>query len=298
MKILVTGANGFLGQHLCLHLDEAFSVAATGRGESRIPHAFSQRFYPVDLTHRAAVASLVAQVQPDVIVHTAAMSKPDECNLNREACLLHNVEATRFLLEAGEALSTPAHFIYVSTDFVHGEGGPHDEMAEPAPLNFYGESKLMAERLVAATASFYTIMRPVFIYGPVWEGMRPGFIQWVKNSLEQGKAIKVVSDQLRTPTHVNDICKGLESIIRLKKYGIYNLGGGEIVSPYQMAVAVADALQLDKALIEPVTADTFKEPVKRAKLSGLLIDKAREQLNYEPVSFERGILHSLGVLSF
>lgn len=297
MKILVTGANGFLGQHLCLHLDENFSVAATGRGESRIPNAFSQRFYPVDLTDNAAVHDLVQQVQPNVIIHTAAMSKPDECNLNREACLLHNVEATRFLLQAANALKVPPHFIYVSTDFVHGEGGPHDELAEPAPLNFYGESKLKAEHMVAAETNAYTIMRPVFIYGPVWEGMRPGFIQWVKNSLEQGKTIKVVKDQLRTPTHVNDICKGLEAIIRLKKYGIYNLAGSEILSPYEMAVAVAEALQMDKELIEPVTADTFKEPVKRAKLSGLKIDKAIANLDYHPVNFIDGMKHSLGILS-
>jgi dTDP-4-dehydrorhamnose reductase len=299
MKVLVTGANGFLGQHLCLRLDAAgFSVAATGRGASRIPFAFSQRYYITDLTSAAEVAELVQQVQPDVIVHTAAMSKPDECNIHRDACLLHNVAATRFLLEAANACNKPPHFIYVSTDFVLGDGGPHSETVIPAPLNFYGESKLQAEQLVAASIETYTIMRPVFIYGPVWEGMRGGFIQWVKQSLEQGKTIKVVSDQLRTPAFVGDICKGIEAIIHLKRYGIYHLAGNEVLSPYQMAIAVADALQLDKDLIENVTADTFNEPVKRAKLAGLQIHKAQAELDYLPVSFAEGMRYSLGVLSF
>jgi dTDP-4-dehydrorhamnose reductase len=128
--------------------------------------------------------------------------------------------------------------------------------------------------------------------------MRPGVIQWIKQSLEQGKAIKVVSDQLRTPAFVGDICKGIEAIIRHKRYGIYHLAGNEVVSPYQMAVAVAEALQLDKNLIENVTADTFNEPVARAKLAGLLIHKAQADLEYHPVSFAEGMRYSLGILSF
>lgn len=298
MKVLVTGANGFLGQHLCLHLDKAgYAVAATGRGESRLPFAFSQIYYATDLTSEEEVNSLVEKVQPDVIVHAAAMSKPDECDIQREACLLHNVEVTRFLTTAANSISKPVHFVYVSTDFVLGDNGPHDETVAPAPLNFYGESKLQSELLVAAKMQNYSIMRPVFIYGPVWEGLRGGFIQWVQSNLEQGKPIKVVSDQLRTPAYVADICKGLEAMIRLKKYGIYHLAGKEVLSPYQMAIAVADLLQLDKSLITSVTADTFNEPVKRARLAGLQIAKAQADLAYEPVFFEEGIRKSLPVLS-
>lgn len=297
MKVLVTGANGFLGQHLCLHLDKAgYAVAATSRGESRLPSSFSQVYYAADVTSREDVKELVTMVQPDVIIHAAAMSKPDECNIQREACLLHNVEATRFLTEAANALEKKVHFIYVSTDFVLGDNGPHDETVTPAPLNFYGESKLQSEQLVASQMKLYAIMRPVFIYGPVWEGLRGGFIQWVKQSLEQGKAIKVVNDQLRTPAYVTDICKGLEAIIRLQKTGIYHLAGKEVLSPYQMAVKVADILQLDKNLITSVTADTFPEPVKRARLAGLTITRAQQELDYEPVLFEEGIKNSLPVL--
>ncbi len=294
MKVLVTGANGFLGQHLCLYLDEAgYSVAATNRGESRLPFAFSQIYHPTDLTSSSEVTALIQEVQPDVIIHTAAMSKPDECHVQRDACLLHNVEATRLLAQAAVDSGRNIHFIFVSTDFIFGEGGPHDETATAAPLNFYGESKWQAEQVVASLTATYTIMRPVFIYGPVWQGMRGGFIQWVKQNLEQGKPIKVVSDQQRTPAYVMDICKGLEAMIRLKAYGVYHLAGKEVLSPYQMAVAIASLLQLDSNLVEKVTADTFKEPVQRAKLAGLSISKAQAELGYNPVLFADGIRSSL-----
>lgn len=294
MKILVTGANGFLGQHFCLYLDkQGYSVAATGRGNSRLPGAFSQIYYAADLTSQDAVTALVQQVQPDAVVHIAAMSKPDECHIQQDECLLQNVEATRHLIKAVNNIGKKVHFIYVSTDFVFGEGGPHHETDAPAPLNFYGESKLKAEMLVSGLMEKYTIMRPVFIYGPVWQGLKGGFIQWVRQSLEQGKAIKVVNDQQRTPTHVLDICNGLEAMIRNQKQGIYHLAGKEIMSPYQMAVQVAEVLGLDAALIASVTADTFDEPVARARRSGLFISRAEAELDFAPRPFAEGLQQSL-----
>jgi dTDP-4-dehydrorhamnose reductase len=288
MKVLVTGANGFLGQHLCMHLaNHGFIVLATGRGVRKLLPNVVVQYQPIELTSKADVVATITTLKPNVIVHTAAMSKPDECDVNRSACLLNNVEATKHVLEAASLIG--ASVIYTSTDFVFGEGGPHSEEDEPAPLNFYGQSKLLAEELVMKAGSQHAIMRPVFIYGKAWEGMRPTFLHWVKHNLEQGKPIKVVNDQFRTPTHVQDLCKGLEAMIRKQATGIYHLAGREILTPYQMAITVAKVLELNDSLIESVTAETFAEPVKRAKKSGLAIDKAAKELGYQRRSFEEGV---------
>lgn len=236
------------------------------------------------------MTAMITAVQPQIVIHAAAMSKPDECQNNKEDCLLQNVEATKFLLRSLKSIQPiEPHFIYISTDFIFGENGPHSEEDIAAPLNFYGETKLLAEQLVMKSGLMYAIIRPVFIYGPVLQNMRPSFLHWVKNNLEQNKTIKVVSDQQRTPTFVLDICKGIEIIITQKKQGIYHLAGADLLSPYQMAITVANFLKLNAALIENVTSDTFTEPVQRAKRSGLKIDKARKLLGYEPVSFEEGL---------
>ena len=87
-----------------------------------LQHVFE--YLPAELTNRESVNEVVAQVKPEVIVHTAAMSKPDECNEQRAKCLLHNVEVTKYLAEAALQLDVKPHFIYVSTDFVFGENGP------------------------------------------------------------------------------------------------------------------------------------------------------------------------------
>jgi dTDP-4-dehydrorhamnose reductase len=290
MKILITGANGFLGQHLTLFLAEKkYHVIACSRGECRIPDNFSFEYFPIDLTDEKAVETLVAKISPDIIVHTAANSKPDDCDINREGCIQQNVEATKYLFKALATQHNNPRFIYVSTDFIFGENGPHSENDATGPLNFYGESKLLAEEAVKQSGLPYAIVRPVFIYGPVWNGVRSTFLHWVKNSLEQGKQIKIVSDQTRTPTFVVDICKGIEAIIRLNEQGDFHLAGKDLLSPYDMAVTVASFLKLDAALIENVTSQSFKESVQRAKRSGLKIDKAKRLLNYDPVDFIKGV---------
>jgi len=292
MKIMVTGANGFTGQHLCITLaDKGFDVHALGRGPQRIAVHNQLTYHNIELTSVRSVLRVFDLVSPDVVIHTAAMSKPDECDRNRAECLQNNVEVTRHLLEASQHF--PVHFIHLSTDFIFGENGPHCENDVPAPLNFYGESKLIAEKLVQESGVSNTIIRPVFIYGPVWEGQRPSFIHWVKNRLTANEPIKVVTDQQRTPTYVYDLCKGIEQVLMFKKQGVYHLAGKDILSPYDMAVTVAKLTGLDSKLIIPVTSVEFPEPVQRAKKSGLKIDKAIAELDYTPHSFEEAARLSL-----
>lgn len=287
MKILITGANGFLGQHLTLSLSQSTdAIFAVSKGDCRIPKG-NYSYFQIDLTRETEVVALLKKLQPDVIVHTAALSKPDECEEDKDRCLAVNVLATQYLADYSRPFVS--QFIFISTDFIFGENGPHAENDKPGPLNFYGESKLRAEKLVKESGIPYAIVRPVFIYGKVWRGLRPSFLHWIQSNLEQKKKIKVVNDQLRTPTFVGDLCRGIESIIRLKKTGDFHLAGSDLISPYQMAVTVARKLNLDVTLIESVTAATFVEKVIRAKRSGLKIAKAVRELNYQPVSFEEGV---------
>ncbi|OYY21110.1 MAG: hypothetical protein B7Y15_07665 [Bacteroidetes bacterium 24-39-8] len=293
MKIIVTGANGFLGQHLTQFLvEKGHQILALSRGPQRIPVG-KFLYEAVDLTQKQSVNQSFDAFKPNLVIHSAAMSKPDECHLDQAACLLHNVTATENLLEG--ASKTAARFLYLSTDFIFGENGPHAETAIPNPLNFYGKSKLIAEEKVKAAGLDYHIVRPVFIYGKYWEGMRPSFIQWVDQNLSAGKPIKVVSDQLRTPSYVQDLCKGIELVFSGSANTDYHLAGKDRISPYEMALTVAKVRNLDTHLITPVTADSFPELVQRAKFSGLKIDKAVQELGYDPVDFETGVRLSFGL---
>ena len=285
MKVLVTGANGFTGQHLVKTLvNKGFEVVATSRGASRLPSYINLTYYDIELTDVRNVENLFDLTSPDTVIHTAAMSKPDACAANPDLCTANNITATQYLLDAATKVGTH-HFVYLSTDFIFGENGPHAEEDIPSPLNLYGASKLEAEALLTNASIKTTIVRPVFMYGPVWENLRPSFIQWVASKLQNGESIQVVTDQARTPTYIGDLCWGIHKIIKDQVTGVFHLAGKDIVSPYDMAVAVAKHLKLPLDLIEPVTASTFPEPVKRAQRSGLKIDKAVNMLGYAPHSF-------------
>jgi dTDP-4-dehydrorhamnose reductase len=291
MKVLVTGANGLAGQHLVKQLlDASFQVVATGRGESRLPFPVSPAFtwYTMDITNALQVYSVMSKEKPDVVVHTAAATKVDECEKYPQQCEAINVQGTSQILTDAESFSS--HFIYVSTDFVFdGEKGDYTEDDEPGPINWYGFTKMQAEGMVQTSTIPWTIVRTCLVYGNVLQGIRHNIITWVKENLEQGKPIKVVSDQWRTPTYVEDLAKGILLIIEKKAAGIYHISGKDRLSPYLIALQTADFFHLDTTNIEKVDAATFSQPGRRPLKTGLVIDKARKELGYEPVSFEEGL---------
>ncbi|HEX8504856.1 MAG TPA: sugar nucleotide-binding protein, partial [Hymenobacter sp.] len=156
-------------------------------------------------------------------------------------------------------------------------------------VNFYGESKLAAERLVQAGADAWAIARTVLVYGAAHEYGRTNIVLWVRDSLQAGKAIKVVDDQWRTPTLAEDLAQGCWLLARHGAQGIYHISGAEMLTPYDMALRVAAHFGLDYRLIERVNANTFSQPARRPARTGFRIDKARHELGYRPRTFAEGI---------
>ncbi len=297
MRLLITGSNGLLGQHLIKMLIEKtpYQIIATGRGERRLPFPLSERFnyFELDITDGMAVNDFFNEQKPDIIIHAAAITQPDTCELNEVECWNVNVTGTRFLLTAAENIN--ARFIYISTDFVFdGLNGPYKETDETGPVNYYGSSKLTAEKSVMESKLSWAIVRTVLVYGNILVGNRSNMISWAKENLENNKPIKVVTDQWRTPTYVEDLAKGILLIIEKGATGIYHLSGEEGMSPYDMAVATADYLHLDKSLMTQVTADTFTQPAKRPLHTGFIIDKAKRELGYLPIHFKEALKKMLG----
>jgi dTDP-4-dehydrorhamnose reductase len=297
MKILVTGANGLLGQHLVqlLYYTTVYDIIATGRGASRLSFPVAERYHyaNLDITDAIAVHECISTHHPDIIIHAAAMTQPDPCELNPVACWNVNVTATRFLISAANAVH--AYFIYVSTDFVFsGEDGPYKEEDATGPVNYYGSSKLAAEKAVMESSLKWAIVRTVLVYGNILAGNRSNIITWVKENLENKRPIKVVNDQWRTPTYVKDLAKGILLLLEKKATGIYHISGGEHMRPYDMAVAVADYLQLDKTLMMEVDAATFTQPAMRPLKTGFIISKAISELGYCPTSFNAAMKDMLG----
>jgi dTDP-4-dehydrorhamnose reductase len=246
------------------------------------------RFVALDVSDAAQVSRVLSEEQPTHLIHAAAMTNVDECHQHREACWQANVTAVENLVQTCTALDI--HLTHLSTDFVFsGEAGPLAEDAVPAPVNFYGESKLAAERAVQASTSRWAIARTVLVYGVAHEYGRTNIVVWVRDSLRAGKSIKVVADQWRTPTLAEDLAQGCWLLARQSAEGIFHLSGDEMLTPYDMALRVAAHFNLDASLIEQVDSSTFSQPARRPARTGFIIDKARRELAYQPHSLSDGI---------
>ncbi len=291
MKILITGANGLLGHKLVRLLGPKREVVviATARGESRLrPEYGSFQYESMDIANREDVLEIVGRHKPDVIINTAAMTNVDECEKEKEACMQLNVEAVKYLVEAAE--QTNAFLLHLSTDFIFsGEEGPYDEQGVPAPVNFYGESKLLGEQVVMNSNIKWAIARTVLVFGIVPDMSRSNIILWVKGSLEAQKPIQVVDDQWRTPTLAEDLAMGCYLIAEQRAEGIYNISGQDMLTPYEMAIKTADFFGLDKSLITRTDSTKFTQPAKRPPRTGFIIEKAKTNLGYQPHSFDEGI---------
>ncbi|MFZ1530158.1 MAG: SDR family oxidoreductase [Ferruginibacter sp.] len=288
-KILLTGSNGFVGRRLVGDLlQDNYIVIATARDNNARPFAGEKfSFFIMDFTNEQQVKDVFDQVNPSVVIHCGAMSKPDECELNKDAALRTNLYGTELLLKYAGAVKS--HFIYLSTDFVFdGSKAMHKEEDEPAPVNFYGHTKLLGENAVRRYTGNWTIVRTVLVYGNPMGG-RDNILTLTKKKLEKAELFKVVNDQQRTPTYIEDLSSGIIAIVRKRATGIFHLCGKDMMTPFDMAFSAAKYLQLDASLLQKVTAESFKEIAKRPLLSGFSISKAEKELDFMPHSFEEGL---------
>lgn len=290
-KILITGANGLLGQKL-VHLiagNSGYKLIATARGENRLGDiGKAYEYASMDITSKEEVVKVIGVYAPDFIIHTAAMTNVDQCETDQENCIKQNVDAVRYICEAAE--KNNCFLIHLSTDFIFdGTHGPLDENEKPNPISFYGESKLDAEKIILASKIRWAIVRTVLVFGVVKDMSRSNIILWVKKSLEEGKKINVVDDQWRTPTLAEDLALGCFLIVEKQATGIYNISGKEMLTPYDMAMMTVDYFKLDKSLITKTDSTKFTQTAKRPPKTGFIITKAERELGYKPHSFEEGI---------
>ncbi len=287
--LLVTGANGLVGQKIIEQFNEKpIQVIATGKGPSRIPETQNAIYIPLDITQKNEINHLFDNFPIQQVIHCAAITNVDYCELNPLECQKGNVDSVEYLIQACEKHASK--LIHVSTDFIFdGTDGPYDEEAKPNPLSIYGNSKLQAEELIIKSKISWAIARTILVYGVSKDMSRSNIVLWVKKSLEENKTINVVIDQLRTPTLADDVAQGLILMALKNAEGIFNIGGPDKMTIFEIAIQVAKFWNLDTQLIKPTLSHTIKQPAKRPPITGLNIRKAQQILGYNPRTFLEGL---------
>ena len=289
-KVLITGSNGLLGQKLIdLYLTKTDKIViGSGVGLCRHPQQENFQYIELDITNEAQVNFKLNEIAPDTIINTAAMTNVDACESDHEGCDKLNVNAVQYLVNASNAIG--AHLIHISTDFIFdGTHGPLSENEIPKPLSYYGWSKYKGELEVTDKCKYYTILRTVLVYGVVSDMSRSNIVLWAKGALEKQQPMKVVNDQFRTPTLAEDLAMGCFLAESKFARGIFNISGKDFMGIDELVYRVADFFGYDKSCVATTSSDVLNQAAKRPPITGFIIDKAREELGYEPHSFEEGL---------
>ena len=285
-KIVITGANGLLGQKL-VNLFKSISkyeVTAIAKGRNRNNTQKGYRYIDLDLTDFNAVTRIINDIKPSIIINSAAMTNVDECEVKKEQCDLINVELVKHLVGLSE--KHQSYLVHISTDFIFdGKNGPYKEDDEPNPLSYYGLSKLKSEQIIQESTLKYAILRTVLVYGIVDNMSRSNLVLWLKESIENKKTVTIIDDQFRMPTFVDDLAQACLSAVSKKAQGIFNVSSCELLSIYDMAIEVATIFNLDASYVKRISTSELNQKATRPPVTGFDLTKSNKILELPLVSF-------------
>lgn len=290
VRILITGSNGLLGQKIVSQLQRhRVDFLATSFGINRNPDCPEDRYLSLDITSAEDIEKCVDVFQPTCIINTAAMTNVDECEEKVELCQQINVGGVNNLFQSAQKQNI--HFIHLSTDFVFdGLNGPYRETDERNPLSVYAKSKVDSEDIfLNGSFSNWTIIRTIIVFGQANNLSRSNIVLWAKEALKKKEELKIVNDQFRAPTWADDLAWACIQAALINAQGVYHISGPETMSIFEMVLRIADFYNLDKSKLIAVSSDTLNQKAKRPKRTGFILDKAKRDLKYDPLTFEESL---------
>ena len=246
MKILLLGSEGMLGSELFSMLKSDHEVVGKDIQDFDIASADDCR-------------RLVAEIRPDVVINAVAYTDVDGCEANRDKCFAVNAEGVKNLALACQ--EGDIKIVHFSTDYVFaGDGNtPHREDDECQPLNVYGESKLAGERYLRELSRNFLLVRTAWLYGPKGKN----FVKTILEKAATAGTLKVVDDQIGSPTYTYDLAEAVKRLVEDGTGGIFHVTNGGNCSWYEFARAILEEAGLANVEVLPIKSDKFPRPAKR-----------------------------------
>ncbi len=262
MKVFVTGVGGQLGHDVVNELAKrgyecvGSDIASEYSGVQDGTAVTSAPYVQLDITDRQAVEKTISEINPDAVIHCAAWTAvdlaEDEDKIDKVRAI--NADGTKYIADVCKKLD--CKMTYISTDYVfNGQGTEpwNADCKDYAPLNVYGQTKLEGEKAVAETLEKYFIVRIAWVFGTNGKN----FIKTMLNVGKKYETVRVVSDQIGTPTYTLDLARLLVDMIETEKYGYYHATNeGGFISWYDFTVEIYRQAGLDTKVI-PVTTQEY-----------------------------------------
>ena len=279
MKLLITGASGLLGTKLC---------ETALRNKHEVYSAYSQHkpVYgtPVELNilNLKDQQRVLEKTKPEAVIHSAALTNVDKCELEKELAWKTNFEATAHLAQLCKERGV--FLIYVSTDYVFdGKKGMYKENDKPAPINYYGVTKLEGEQVVKKSDAEYCVARTSVIYGTIPAAGKTNFALWLLDRLKRKQETKITTDQWNSPTLNTSLAQMILEILERKLTGTFHLAGATRLSRYEFARLLAETFQLNPSPLIPTLSKEISWVANRPRDSSLDTEKATLTLERKPM---------------
>lgn len=282
VSILGTGLTGLVGSRIVELLKDRYQFENISRKTG------------VDITDKEAVKRKIGNSSAQIILHAAAKTDVDKCEEdkslgNKGEAWLVNVEGTRNIVDA--AKKSGKKIILISTDFIF-DGKKENSYSEddlPAPVNWYGQTKTEAEKVVQNSKIPFVIARIAYPYRAKFD-KKEDFVRAIRRRLLVGKSIAGITDHIMTPTFIDDIAYALRTLIESNAIGVYQVVGSQMISPHQACLLITKVFNSDNSLIKETTRkDYFRGKAQRPFRLALNNDKIT-QLGVTMRTFEEGLM--------
>lgn len=267
-KILITGAAGLLGSRLVERLAMTNQITATYHVHPAGQSLEGVEYWQLDLADPLKVKELFRGRQYDFVINCAGASDVDRCESEQVYALNTNLEIVRNLLKRIIGMKTK--LIHFSSDYVfNGMAGPYIELDTPDPLNFYGQTKLMAERAILESQCDATIIRVCSLYSKD-PNAPDNILKKITATTNRREVYKAAEDVMSNPTDVGDLSTAIEELLRLHRLPhLLHLAAPENLSRFQFGMKMAQAFNIDASLIENISVSLLKLAAKRPRFGGL-----------------------------
>jgi dTDP-4-dehydrorhamnose reductase len=294
MKLLITGASGFLGWHICQQIPPQFEVHGIYYRQNYPQEQVE--WHRCNLLEETDLAELFHKIKPDIVLHAAAIANANFCEEHPALSYHVNVYSTIALAELCEAAKIP--LLFISSDLVfNGNNAPYGEEDFPFPISRYGEQKLAAEEALLDDFEQTMICRLPLLFGLGPDYSSCFFKDWL-DALQKGEPISAFTDEYRTPISAYTAAEGIWKAITFllkppleKENRLLHLGGSERISRYELACLIAAVFEIDQpnieavlrkdaALLAPRPEDVSLDSSLAAKLLNFEAKSIKEQLSF------------------
>jgi dTDP-4-dehydrorhamnose reductase len=274
-RVLILGSSGLIGNHLSKLLSKKYNVFNTHNKNKIFPNSIK-----VDILSKNSLGNAFEIAKPDVIVNLCAIYNNLEfCENNKKLVMSINGDSLEHISELSNQYSS--HLIHLSSDYVFdGNVGNYKEEDKVNPINFYGKTKVVAEKNIQKIANNFCIVRTSMVFGK--NKIKQTLPDWILAKINDVEKLNMISDQFTTPTYLDNLCLMLEEIISNQYLGIIHLAGATKISRFQFAEKMLMILNISPKKLVPISSKDFDLSNNRPKDSSLNTDKAKSILNEIP----------------